>query len=182
MPFLFLSMPQFNIRPATKEDALAIATVQYHGWQHTYHGIINQAYLDSLSIEKGVDFTKRLLASTQPVTIVMENTEGAVIGYISGGKNRAEELPCDGEIYALYVLKQYHGHGLGKQLFIEAVAQLLKRGYQSVCVFVLKDNPAVGFYKSFKPNLEVTVKASIGNEKYKELGLGWSNSLIVTHV
>ncbi len=175
-------MSQFHIRAAVIEDALAIASVQYFGWQQTYHGIINQAYLDSLSIEKGFDFTKRLLASTQPVTIVMENTAGAVIGYISGGKNRVAELPCDGEIYALYVLKQYHGHGLGKQLFIEAVAQLLKRGYQSVCVFVLKDNPAVGFYKRLKPDLEVTVKASIGNEDYEELGLGWNDANSLTAI
>ncbi len=175
-------MPQFQIRAAVVEDALAIASVQYYGWQQTYQGIINQAYLDSLSIEKGLEFTKRLLASAQPVTLVMVNADSAVIGYISCGKNRAAELPCDGEIYAMYVLKQYHGLGLGKQLLIEAVAQLLKRGYQSVCVFVLKDNPAGGFYKSFKPDLEVTVKVTIGNDEYEELGLGWNdaNSLTAT--
>ena len=175
-------MPQFHIRAAVIEDALAIASVQYFGWQQTYLGIINQAYLDSLSIEKGFEFTKRLLASAQPVTLIMVNAEDVVIGYISGGQSRAEELPCDGEIYALYVLKQYHGLGLGKQLLIDAVTQLLKRGYKSVCVFVLKDNPAIGFYKKFKPNLEITVKVTIGNEEYEELGLGWNdaNSLAAT--
>jgi ribosomal protein S18 acetylase RimI-like enzyme len=168
-------MPEFEIRPATPNDISAIAFVQYTGWQDTYKGILSDAHLAETSLEKQVEFWKKVMLVKTGFVAVMENGEDGVIGYISGGRNRTGELSCEGEIYALYLLKKYHKRGLGKELFTKGVDRLSETGFKSFCLYVLKDNPTVQFYKKFDPDLEILVKAKVMEGELDELGLGWSD-------
>ena len=105
----------------------------------------------------------------------MVNAQSEIIGFVSGGKNRFGELKVTGEIYALYLLTEYHGKDFGKQLFLHAVERLHKLGHKSFCVFVLTENPSIGFYRKFKPDIEILIKDKIGGEEYDETGLGWTD-------
>jgi len=166
-------MPDFKIRSATLEDAAGIAYVQYHGWQETYRGIISDSYLDEMSLEKGTARWNNNLQSPLGFNDVLLNEAKEIIGFVSCGKSRPNKLNCEGEIYALYVLKKYHGLGLGKQLFAHAVSRLRESGLQSFCVFVLPENPSVHFYKKFNPDMQEYEPVKIGGKKYEDLGLGW---------
>lgn len=168
-------MPPFEIRSALPDDAAAIAYVQYTGWQETYRGIINDAFLDAMSLENSIERWKKNLQRTTAFMDVMTNSEGEVIAYISGGKNRPGALACEAEIYALYLLKKYHGLGLGKQIFVHGVNHLSALGYRSFCLYVLKENPTILFYKKFNPDVEDIKKERIGEEEYDDVGLGWSD-------
>ena len=167
-------MNQFKIRAATLDDAPVIAYVQYHGWQQTYRGIISDSYLAEMSLEKGVERWNRNLQSPLGFISVITDKE-KVIGFIGGGKNRSATLKCEGEIYALYLLKEYHGKQLGTKFFVYGIEQLKISGYQSFCVFVLKDNPTINYYKKFYPDLEICERIKIGETEYDEVGLGWSD-------
>ena len=39
-----------TIRPATPNDAQAVARIRVQGWRFAYQGLISQDYLDSLSV------------------------------------------------------------------------------------------------------------------------------------
>ncbi len=168
-------MSRFNIRPAVFEDALAIATVQYHGWQQTYRGIISNAYLEAMTIEKGVENWKRNLQHPKGGIHVMVNDENKVIAFSGAGRCRTQEFNCDAELYALYLLKEYQGLGLGKKLFLFEVQELIVAGYKSFFVYLLAQNPSVCFYRSLKPDLERPLQTTIAGLEYEELCLGWSN-------
>jgi len=168
-------MPDFEIRSATLEDATGIAFVQYHGWQETYKGIISDSYLDAMNLEERTARWNKNLQSPLGFNDVLLNEDKEIIGYVSCGKNRPNKLNCEGEIYALYLLKKYHGLGLGKQLFEHAVNHLQKSGFQSFCVFVLPQNPSVHFYKKFNPDMQEYEPVKIGDKEYEDMGLGWSD-------
>ncbi len=170
-------MHSFPIRPATFNDAYGIAQVQYFGWQETYRGIISKSYLNNMSIAKGVELWRKIISADVPRKFidVMVDEKGYVVGFISGGTNRTPAFKTEGEINALYLLKEHHGKGLGKKLFLHGVVQLKNLHYKSFCVFVLKENPTVQFYRKFNPDMEDSEMIKIGEEEYDDLGLGWSD-------
>ena len=43
-------------------------------------------------------------------------SEAGVVGFGSCGPNRLRDLPCDAEVYTLYVAPGNQGHGFGKAL------------------------------------------------------------------
>ena len=84
-----------------------------------------------------------------------------VVGFISYG-NFCDEAIQAGEIIALYVLKDYYGKGVGKQLMHAAFAAL--DHFSEIYLWVLKDNKrAIAFYQKMGFTFD-------GQEKILELG------------
>ena len=68
-----------------------------------------------------------------------------VIGFVGYG-NRGEESPNAGEIFALYILSEYYGTGVGLRLMQAGLKEL--SAYPEVYLWVLKDNKrAIRFYE-----------------------------------
>ena len=71
-----------------------------------------------------------------------------VIGFVGYGAYRDATLPEHGEVYAIYVLKEYHGLKVGYALMNAALNKLI--GYKKIAVWVLKDNnKAIRFYERY---------------------------------
>ena len=166
---------EFTIRAAQIEDAPGIAFVKYDGWQKTYRGIVDDAFLNAMSLEKETARWKQIIPQPLGFHLVLVNKNSEIIGFISGGKSRPNELNCEAEVYAFYLLQQYHGQGLGKKVFRHVLHLFQEAGYRSFCVYVLTKNPALRFYQSFKPDKRVDVKEKIGDREYDDTGLGWSS-------
>ena len=76
---------------------------------------------------------------------------------------RGEEAPGVGEIFALYILSEYYGTGLGRRLMEAGLERL--RDYPRVCLWVLKENArAIRFYEKcgFLPDGAEMVSPNIG--------------------
>ena len=72
---------------------------------------------------------------------------GKVVGFAGYGNATDKELPDAGELFALYVLPEYYGTGLGRRLTDAALALI---GQPKVALWVLKDNPrAIRFYEKY---------------------------------
>ena len=66
--------------------------------------------------------------------------DGDVVGFVSSGPIR-ERLPgYSGEIYALYVLPEAQGCGIGTALIAHAGRALVRQRWISATVWVLEDN------------------------------------------
>lgn len=71
--------------------------------------------------------------------------DAKVVGFVSYGDFRDSDTRA-GEIFALYVLKDYYGEGVGQQLIQATFAAL--DGYQEIVLWVLEDNKrAIAFYE-----------------------------------
>jgi GNAT superfamily N-acetyltransferase len=161
-------MKNFRFRKANLQDSPGLAYVHVHSWRTTYKGIVSENYLQSLSIEEREQKWVQILSGTHH-TYVCELDDGKIIGFVSFGKERSGEY--EGELYAIYLLEEYQGKGIGKELLKIAATRLKEQGYNSMWIWVLKENPSKHFYYAFKPTLIKEEVLTIGGESHQEEGL-----------
>ena len=153
----------YTIRPARIDDAPAIARVHVDTWRSSYDGIVPADFLDNLGYRECEDgWMEHISNPREERTLAAETGEGEIVGFISGGTSREDLTGTDAEIYTLYVLKDFQGVGIGRQLFYEMVNDLAARGYDGLVVWVLMDNPARGFYEKLGGHLSGEKVVSIG--------------------
>ena len=124
----------------TDEEIKGKAYVHWHAWHEAYPGMVSQNYLDRFTLEKA-----EKMAFSWTDSLIVAKDGGRVIGFVGYG-DRGTEAPDTGEIFALYVLSEYYGTGVGK-LLMDAGLEKLK-DYPQICLWVLKDNlRAIRFYE-----------------------------------
>ncbi len=134
-----------DIRKAEPQDAEAIAGVHHDAWSGAYSGIIPHRALTSMIGRRGTGWW--LNAIRRAASVLVVEIGGEVVGYATLGRNRARELPQQGEIYELYLKPEYQGIGLGSRLFSAAREKLASHGLSGLVVWALEENDgAVRFY------------------------------------
>ena len=131
----------------TDEEIKGKAYVHWKSWHEAYVGIVSQEYLDKLTLEKC-----EKMAFSWPDNIIVAKENGNVIGFVCYG-DRGEEAPDVGEIFALYVLADYYGKGVGRKLMDVGLEQI--KHFSQVRLWVLKENRrAIRFYEKcgFQPD------------------------------
>lgn len=138
-----------HLRSARIGDAPAMARVHVDTWRTTYGGIVSAAHLAGLSYERSAARWVEYLTQLPPegVVLVAEAPTGQVVGFASAGPLREPLADCDAEIYALYILQAYQRLGLGRQLVVQCARELADKGFRSLVIWALKENPACGFYE-----------------------------------
>lgn len=128
-----------TIRAATPADALPIAQVQTRSWRAAYVGVVPQAVLDGLSVERRRRGWARILAGE--VHVVVAEVDGAVRGFAAVGSSHDEGAAgATGELSALYVDPDAWRRGVGRDLLHEAERVLRERGCVDAGLWVLRDN------------------------------------------
>jgi ribosomal protein S18 acetylase RimI-like enzyme len=134
-----------DIRRAEPRDAPAIADVHHQAWRGAYAGIIPYRALNAMINRRGGEWWAN--AIRRSATVLVVEIGGKVAGYTTVGRNRARELPQQGEIYELYLRPEYQGVGLGSRLFAAARRKLADHGLKGMVVWALEDNTnALSFY------------------------------------
>lgn len=149
-------------RMETDEEIKGKAFVHWQAWHEAYPGLVNREYLDALTLDK---CEKMAFTWRDNLIVAIENSK--VIGFVGYG-NRGDEAPGTGEIFALYVLSEYYGTGVGLELMKAGLNQLAE--YPEVCLWVLKGNKrAIRFYEKcgFVPTGEEQVSTKIGAAEIK---------------
>src|SRR5699024_4922489 len=131
-------------------------------------------FLDSLDYE---DRTERWAQNVhERMVYVAETDDGEIVGFSTGGKEREGKYDgYDGELYAIYIFEEYQGKGIGKKLVQPVADELIKAGFRSMLVWVLKDNDAKHFYEKLGGKYIDTADITIGGAKLKEIAYGWSD-------
>lgn len=166
-----------TIRPATLNDAPAIARVHVDTWRTNYTGIIPEEHLANLSYERCQAGWVEHLPDQRggESTYVVEIRSGEIVAFASGGPAREATVGFDGELYVLYVLKSFQGKGFGRSLVIKIAQKLDGQRYRSMIVWVLKDNPACRFYEKLGGRLIGEKTVTIGGKSLVDVSYGWSD-------
>lgn len=172
MPFL---IPQRNEalvvrRAVSAADITAIARVHVQSWRESYRGIITPAYLAQLNQEAQERHWRRAFATGG--WAFLAEWEQELVGFASGGLSRSRR-DITGEIYLLYVLRAYHGRGIGRALFDACHYELACCGHRGVLVWVLADNPARGFYERLGGEPAGEALVSLGGQRLREVAYAW---------
>lgn len=135
-----------DIRRAVEKDAAAIADVHEQSWRGAYSGIIPHKALTAMINRRGSAWWSNAIRRASSILVV--EIGDTVAGYATLGRNRARDLPQQGEIYELYLRPEYQGVGIGSRLFAAARDKLARHGLKGLVVWALEDNAgAVSFYE-----------------------------------
>ena len=137
-----------RIRRALPSDAPGIARVDVDSWRSTYVGLVPDDFLASYDYGERECARQSLLADESRITYVAENRRDGIVGFLSGGPARMDDMPYAGELYAIYLLEQYQRQGIGRRLVRELCAWLLSQDLTTMYVWVLDKNPSRRFYES----------------------------------
>jgi len=167
-----------TIRPAELDDAPAIAQVHVDTWRSNYGGIIPKAYLDGMTVQNRTVVWIRLLERKNAgfITLVSEDHDRRIIGFVSAGPLRHQDHRYQGEISSLYVLSSHQRKSHGRRLFMAASDRLARRGLKGLFVWVLADSPSTEFYAKLGGEPVAEVVRSFAGHPLKELGYGWPDT------
>ena len=127
----------------TQEEINGMGFVLCQSWHETYTGLIDQEYLNQITVEKGVK-----IAAAQKNHAMIALVDKQVIGLVGYGPYRDEDDCRVGEIYAIYVLARFQGKKVGYQLMNAALEKL--SDYDEIVLWVLKGNEkAIRFYERY---------------------------------
>ena len=124
----------------TPEEIEGKSLVHWQTWREAYDDLLPADFQETMTLEKCRFFSQKYPENT---LIAMDGKK--VVGFISYG-NFCDEAIQAGEIIALYVLKDYYGKGVSKQLMHAAFVALDQ--FSEIYLWVLKDNKrAIAFYQ-----------------------------------
>jgi ribosomal protein S18 acetylase RimI-like enzyme len=114
------------IRPATVEDAAAIASIQARGWRWAYGDFIAP---EDMPVAAESEPAFRELVATGTVRVF--DQDGTVVGYAS---------VADDELTSLYVDPSAQGAGVGRRLLADAEERIRTAGHGCAWLYVYADN------------------------------------------
>ena len=124
----------------TPEEIEGKSLVHWQTWREAYDDLLPADFQETMTLEKCRFFSQQYPENT---LIAMDGKK--VVGFISYGNYRDETIQA-GEIIALYVLKDYYGKGVSKQLMHAAFVALDQ--FSEIYLWVLKENKrAISFYQ-----------------------------------
>ena len=138
----------FTVRPAEPADALGLAIVQVRSWRAAYPGIVPDAILRALSVERREVEWRQILGEDRSQTYVAV-VDGEIAGWISVGRSRdADATAATGELWGIYVDPGHWGRGAGHALWARGGPHLAAAGFAEVTLWVFRDNVrAQRFYR-----------------------------------
>ena len=140
----------------TSEEIEGKSLVHWQTWREAYDDLLPAEFQETMTLERCRFFSQKYPENT---LIAMDGKK--VVGFISYGNFRDETIQA-GEIIALYVLKDYYGKGVSKQLMHAAFVAL--DHFSEIYLWVLKDNKrAIAFYQKMGFTVD-------GQEKILDLG------------
>jgi GNAT superfamily N-acetyltransferase len=161
------------VRAATTDDAQEIARVHVASWRSTYEGLLPVDFLEALSEPAYAARWIRFIGEGSSRVYVVEHS-GELVGFASGGRERAGETGFSGELYAIYVLDPFQRQGYGRELVRAVVTGLREMGLDDMIIWVLRDNqPARRFYERLGGVYVRAQPTTIGSATLEEVSYGW---------
>jgi ribosomal protein S18 acetylase RimI-like enzyme len=166
-------------RVAVPRDAAAIAGIHVRGWHDTYTGTVPQSIITAQSNPRTrlAEWERRLRKPGPNIIIVLEIT-GVVRGFVWVGaanpKSASDRVPgYSAYMSSLYVDRQWHRLGYGRNLVLHAATALSARRLRSLGFHVVAANPARGFYEKLGARLISTTTLGHGAESWTQCAYGW---------
>jgi GNAT superfamily N-acetyltransferase len=135
----------FQIREVVPSDLMELAQLHVTTWNETYPDVVSPPTFQIRERQWREAFEK---TDGSWFCFVVIAPNGQLIGFakgvVLGPENHSE---YGGELSKIYLLRSYHGLGLGRQLLGQVARRFLELGVDSMYVLAVADNPTCGFYE-----------------------------------
>ncbi len=135
------------IRLANKNECKELSKLKHQMWTETYRGIYSDEKIDNYDYLKN---EKKFLdiIDNKNINLYIVEDQNRIVGYMSCGTPLRPYKDYKQDVGLLYLLKEYQGKGLGRELFNIAYENIKEKGYKSFFISCNKYNTsAQAFYK-----------------------------------
>ncbi len=145
------------VRPATVDEAPAIARIHWDSWVATYTGVFPQQAFVEFSLDKRERMWAREAAlnadATRRSQVLVALHGERLLGFASVGPYRVQSFDdpastADGELRAIYLDPALQRRGIGRLLWAAAAERLRALGFAALRLWVIAGNPAESFYRA----------------------------------
>ena len=137
-----MSPAPFRIRDATRDDLVALSQLHVDTFKET-HGRLGAPTLELRESQWRAAFERQ----GDWFCHVAETPDGTLIGFAKGTLHDGGVPGFAGELNKIYVLRDWHRHGIGRQLVEQVARTFLARGIDSMLLFGDARSPSNGFYE-----------------------------------
>jgi len=143
-----MSEPGYHYRFFETKDLHAVATVHVRTWQYAYKGLLPDALLNNMSIEKrATEWRRSMLMDSLKHRMYVADVDGKVAGFCVVGKAQDTDLDDNtGELLAIYVDPDYMGKGIGFSLHQLGINLLKSANYDQSVVWFMTYNEKVRLF------------------------------------
>ncbi|MCH5314559.1 MAG: GNAT family N-acetyltransferase [Eubacterium sp.] len=134
-----MKLSNIKIRHAKFCDIDSIAEIKVTGWQSAYKGIIDDKYLNSMSIFEQIKTIKKY--SLENIFVAQRDNE--ILGFCriyNYDKSVYEDKEIDCEIREIYVKPDIKRMGIGSELFNHTLKYLKQKGKRKLYLGCFKEN------------------------------------------
>lgn len=164
----------YTIRAARLDDADRLAYVFAVTWHAAYRGLLPPAAFDEQIDERGAAYWHEALseADDSSLYLAVVDANDHPVGLATAGADRFGEAKW-AEVWALYVMPDYQGRGLGRRLLAAAFRALDQRSFESCMIWALEGNANHGFYERLGGRaIERRTSIEWGHE-VAQIGFAW---------
>ncbi|MCV2371130.1 GNAT family N-acetyltransferase [Roseateles oligotrophus] len=167
-------MSSIQVRPATLRDAKGIAEIHVAAWQDAYKGLLPDAALDALSVQKRQAFWREAIDLCEP-QVMVAHIDNELMGFVGFDRSRDKGTPSStGEIWAMYANPIHWDKGVGLALWDAARDGLQEEGCTKVTLWsFLRNERALRFFDlaGFKRELGSAKTTEVAGTRLEELRL-----------
>lgn len=167
--------PELNYREANVDDAAAVANVHVNSWKDSFIGIVPDSFMEKLTVESRTKAFRERFSDPTYKMYVAELPTGEVVGFVDAGDPRQDVGQYDAELYAIYILRNFQGKGIGGHLF-RCVTEFLKStGKRSMYLMALEASPYRPFYEKMGGRVVNKQQVLLDGMPFDALVYGWED-------
>lgn len=180
-----------NIKNIERSTLQEVADIHQRSWDDTYSNLIAPDYRTSRN--KTYYLKKWIRWHDRNQNGLVAYFNGKAAGFITFGDrttpqigDKYEIVVSSSEIYALYILPEMKGKGIGTALFLATLDQLIASRKKSTMLWVLTGNTeGLEYYMNKGGEVVGQRSVQIGGEMHNETAVKWSNiertRMLLTH-
>ncbi len=162
-------------RKAVAEDAPAVARVHVESWHKSFAGIVPQEFLNNLTVEKREQAFRQRFDETNYKMFVAETEKNGIVGFADFGAARESDFGFEAELYAIYLLREFQGKGIGENLFRLCQKEMIADNFDSMYLMALAVSPYKSFYEKMGGKLIGQGNHFLALVEYETIIYGWKN-------
>lgn len=163
-----MDFSNIKIRHSQSSDIEAIAKLKVTGFQNAYKGIMDDAYLEAMSVSEQIRILKELYLSEN---IFVAEKDNEILGFCriyDYDKAVYEDEEIDCEIRELYVKPDLKRMGIGSELFNYILHYFKDKGKKKLYLGCFKDNcNSRKFYEKMGGISWLESELKVGEKIYK---------------
>lgn len=133
---------------AAMQDIEEISAQIAVSYKAAYKGLMSEKYLSSLEDDHWVPILQDAFSKGHTCVIALDADK--IIGSAVFGKEKSGERKDTAELFAIYLLPEHIGLGIGRGLYLETEREMRAQRFKACLLEALRENKrAVSFYLAF---------------------------------